>query len=232
MPMPDMPIPDFTRRDVALAVMEKLLANNYFHIKEWHDRHRTGIEATSWWWFIRFISKRTATDVARGCRENLTPRSKHYEWVTVASEDPNVLGKTVIDHNAPRDEFGDRAARTLSKLETCTKEEMKLILAEIRRQHGKRADRGKPPDNGTSHNKGADRERKVYNRKPAHRASLHEPRVGSLVGDAPPTVKFKALVQGNTLALPDLSVFEGRHVEVTIIVGEDGHEDEPTPSTR
>jgi hypothetical protein len=45
-------------------------------------------------------------------------------------------------------------------------------------------------------------------------------------------LKFHAVVKGKTLALPDLSAFEGKHVEVIVIEEQPGRADAPAATDK
>lgn len=69
------------RRDIAVAVMEKLERNDYAHLVAWLERPRRRDLATSCWILVKTITRSMAIDFARGSWRNVAPRGEKFRWV-------------------------------------------------------------------------------------------------------------------------------------------------------
>lgn len=80
------------RRDIALRVLGKLERNSNAHLAEWFARQLERRDHSSFWTWIRTITKSCAIDHARTSRLNVASRStKQFAWVRVDSVDPMLL---------------------------------------------------------------------------------------------------------------------------------------------
>jgi len=115
---------DEARRDIAMRVLEKLEAKEYFHLKEWRLRHLCKRDDASLWGLIHAVLRTTAIDYARTSRQNIARRGEPFEWVRVEYVDPF--------------ELGERLGTTLDFFAHCGEQELHEFIANA--QHAQRDD--------------------------------------------------------------------------------------------
>jgi hypothetical protein len=95
------------REDIALRVLERLERDQCRHLRRWQEDHRRRPKSSSWWAWIKTITRKVAIDVARTSRENLAARGEPFRFAEIAPIEPDRIDSTVDDVR----EYLDRVQR-------------------------------------------------------------------------------------------------------------------------
>jgi hypothetical protein len=115
------------RREIGDRVLKKLEANDHALLRDWRDRQRRKRDHSSWWAFIKMVTRHRAIEYARCSSLNVARRGEPFRWVRVDLVDPLAFDETASA------EF----------LAHCTEEALYKVLDELQPSHA--AVRSEPP---------------------------------------------------------------------------------------
>jgi len=102
------------RRDIFVAVMHTLEANDFARLGAWRARWLTDTDRSSFWGLVRVTTHHRAIDYARAHPRNIARRAEPYRWVREETAPPFVI---------------DRSVPSMPFLARCTREQLYDYMA-------------------------------------------------------------------------------------------------------
>lgn len=113
------------KRDIFVAVMGILEANHFAKLGAWRARRLTRTSRSSFWGYLKIITRHRAIDYARAHPRNIGRRAEPYRWVR-----EEMAPAYVLDQSVPAMPF----------LDHCTAEQLYDYLARFQHAHPRSAD--------------------------------------------------------------------------------------------
>jgi hypothetical protein len=83
------------RRDIFVAVMHTLEANNFARLGAWRARRLTDTDKSSFWGLVRVTTRHRSIDHGRAHPRNIARRGEPFRWVREETAPPHVLDRSV-----------------------------------------------------------------------------------------------------------------------------------------